>query len=173
MPSVFPEGTAKKNSRRRRPVVPGSLHAHRPGAGPTAPRSVFIFVKTKPTREAYTVGIANPDLLLPARADKSPVASSMDRAAGCRLVSFMPHMHLRGKDFKSPSPSRANRREVFLSVPGLRFRLADLLCARGADDLPQGDADRLPGPLRQLGEQPLQPRPQARWSAGASRRSRR
>ena len=37
----------------------------------------LVFSKTKPTREAFTVGIANPDLLLPAQRDNVAVSSSM------------------------------------------------------------------------------------------------
>ena len=60
----------------------------------------LVFSKTKPTREAFTLGIANADLLLPPNSDNVEVASSMVVPSDVRVLSFMPHMHLRGKDFK-------------------------------------------------------------------------
>ena len=60
----------------------------------------FVFSKTKPTREAFTLGIANADLLLPAGSGNIEVASSKVLPIDVRVLSFMPHMHLRGKDFK-------------------------------------------------------------------------
>ena len=67
-PSVFPEGTAKK-------IPAGSdllfqVHYTPIGKVRTDRSKVgLVFSKTKPAREAFTIGIANPDLLIPARAD--------------------------------------------------------------------------------------------------------
>jgi hypothetical protein len=37
----------------------------------------LIFAKTKPTRQAYTIGIANPDLMIPPNRDDVAVSSSL------------------------------------------------------------------------------------------------
>ena len=65
-PSVFPEGTAKR-------IPAGSdlmfqVHYTPIGKVKTDRSKVgLVFSKTKPTREAFTLGIANADLLLPAQ----------------------------------------------------------------------------------------------------------
>jgi peroxiredoxin len=98
-PSVFPAGTAK-----RIPAGADLLFQvhYTPIGRVKTDRSKLglVFAKTKPTREAFTIGIANPDMLLPARTDNVVVASSLVLSANARLLSLFPHMHLRGKDFK-------------------------------------------------------------------------
>ena len=71
----------------------------------------------------------------------------------------MPHMHLRGKSFQYEATFPDGRKQTLLSVPGLRLRLADLLQPGRAPGDAQGDPDRLPGPLRQLGGNPANPDP--------------
>ncbi len=73
-PSVFPEGTAKR-------IPAGAdllfqVHYTPIGKVQTDRSKVgLVFAKTKPTREAFTIGIANPDLLLPAQRDNVRVAA--------------------------------------------------------------------------------------------------
>ncbi len=63
-PSVFPEGTAKRLPKGAELMFQvhytptGKIQKDRSKVG-------FIFSKTKPTREAFTLGIANADLILP------------------------------------------------------------------------------------------------------------
>ena len=75
-PSVFPEGTAKKIPAGADLLI--QVHYTPIGRVRTDRSKVgLVFSKTKPTREAFTIGIANPDLLLPAKTDNIAVASSM------------------------------------------------------------------------------------------------
>ena len=85
--------------------------------------------------------------------------SSFTFPCDAHLLSFMPHMHLRGKDFQYDGhlPRRPHGGPPL--GPRLRLRLAELLPPGRAHGDAEGDADRLPGPLRQLGRQPGQPRP--------------
>ena len=147
-PLGFPRGNRQENSGRRRPAVPGPLHARSAGCGPTAPRSGLVFAKTKPTREAFTVGIANPDLLLPATPDNVAVASSMVLPGDARLLSLFPHMHLRGKDFKFTITKPGESPQVVLSVPAYDFGWQTYYVLAEPMNLPKGTRDRLPGSLR-------------------------
>ena len=90
-PSIFPEGTAK-----RIPAGADLLFQvhYTPNGRVRTDRSKvgLVFAKTKPDREAFTIGIANPDLLIPARPDNVAVASSFvlpERCAALELVA--PH----------------------------------------------------------------------------------
>ncbi len=73
------------------------------------------------TRQALTVGIAEDKFVIPAHQDNVPVASSLTLAQETRLLSFMPHMHLRGKDFRYSISRPGQAAEVVLSVPAYDF----------------------------------------------------
>jgi hypothetical protein len=116
----MPEGTAKK--------IPAGTDLlfqvhYTPNGRVRTDRSKvgFIFAKTKPTRQAYTIGIANPDLMLPPERDNVAVSSAAIVTADARLLSFMPHMHLRGKDFKYTITRPGEAPQVVLSVPAYDF----------------------------------------------------
>ncbi|MGP0065360.1 MAG: redoxin domain-containing protein [Isosphaeraceae bacterium] len=118
--TVLPEGTAKKIPAGSELILQvhytpiGRIRADRSKVG-------FIFAKTKPTRQAYTIGIANPDLMIPAERDDVAVSSAIEVPQDMRLVSFMPHMHLRGKDFKYTITRPGESPQVVLSVPAYDF----------------------------------------------------
>jgi len=120
MPSIFPSGTAK--------MVPAGaelvfeIHYTPIGRVRTDRSRVgFIFAKQPVTREASTVGIAQGDFLIPPRKDDVAVSSSLTLDRDVRLLSFMPHMHLRGKDFKYTITRPGRTPEVILSVPAYDF----------------------------------------------------
>jgi peroxiredoxin len=120
LPTVLPEGTAKK-------IPAGTdliFQVHYTPNGQTRvdrSRVGFVFAKTKPTRQAYTIGIANPDLMLPPDRDNVAVPSAAVFTDDARLLSFMPHMHLRGKDFKYTITRPGEAPQVVLSVPAYDF----------------------------------------------------
>jgi peroxiredoxin/mono/diheme cytochrome c family protein len=119
-PSVFPLGTAKK-------IPAGAdllfqVHYTPIGRVRTDRSKVgMVFAKTKPTREAFTIGIANPDLLIPPKSDHVRVASSLVVPSEVRVLSFMPHMHLRGQSFQYTFTKPGETPEVVLSVPAYDF----------------------------------------------------
>jgi hypothetical protein len=120
LPTVLPEGTAK-----RIPAGASLLFQvhYTPNGRVRTDRSKvgFIFSKTKPSRQSYTIGIANPDLMLPPERDNVAVSSAAALTNDARLVSFMPHMHLRGKDFKYTVTRPGESPQVVLSVPAYDF----------------------------------------------------
>jgi peroxiredoxin len=136
-PSVFPEGTAKK--------IPAGADLlfqvhYTPIGRVRTDRSKLglVFSKTKPTREAFTIGIANPDLLLPAKTDNIAIASSMVTSGNARLLSLFPHMHLRGKDFKFTITKPQESPEIVLSVPGYDFGWQTYYVLSEPMNLPKG-----------------------------------
>jgi peroxiredoxin len=119
LPTVLPDGTAKKIPAGADLIV--QVH-YTPNGRVRVDRSKvgFVFAKTKVTREAYTLGIANPDLRIPPNREVG-VSSSYVTGSDVRLVSFMPHMHLRGKDFKYTVTRPGQSPETVLVVPAYDF----------------------------------------------------
>jgi peroxiredoxin len=136
-PSVFPEGTAKR-------IPAGAMLMFQVHYTPTGKvrtdrsKVGFVFSKTKPTREAFTLGIANPDLLLPAGSGNVEVASSKVLPIDVRVLSFMPHMHLRGKDFKYTFTRPGESPQTVLSVPAYDFAWQTYYVLKDPINLPKG-----------------------------------
>ena len=120
LPSVYSPGIAKK-------IAAGSeivLQVHYTPMGKIRTdrsRVGLIFAKEPPRHEAITRGIANTRFRIPARDDDFEVKSKFKFGQDSHLLSFMPHMHLRGKDFKYEAVFPDGRRETLLSVPGYDF----------------------------------------------------
>jgi peroxiredoxin len=129
-PSVFPPGTAK--------LVPAGsdflfeIH-YSPIGRPRIDRSrvAMIFARGPVAHEAITRGIPDKGLRIPPGAADYESRSSYTFPADAHLLSLMPHMHLRGKDFLYRASYPDGRSEVLLSVPAYDFgwqtiyRLAD------------------------------------------------
>jgi thiol-disulfide isomerase/thioredoxin len=137
MPSVYPPGTAKK-------VPAGSdfifeLHYTPIGRVRTDRSKVgLIFAKAPVTRQAYTVGIVEDGFLIPPHQSNVPVAASMTLAQDTRLLGFMPHMHLRGKDFRYTITRPGKPEAVVLSVPAYDFGWQSYYTLASPMDLPKG-----------------------------------
>ena len=172
-PRSIPPGTAKK-------IPAGSdfifqIHYTPNGKVRTDRSQVGLIFAKAPVEHGRPTpsGIAEADFLIPPHQDNVAVASSLTFAQDDRLLSFMPHMHLRGKDFQYTITCPGKPPEVAPLGPRLRLRLAELLHPRRAHGPAQGDADRLPGPLRQLGRTTRTTPTRPSRSAGATRPSRR
>src|SRR6202022_4175961 len=84
--------------------------------------SVGLIFATKPvTRQAVTVGIAQPKFAIPPGADNYTVESSFTFPTDSHVLSFFPHMHLRGKAFLYKATYPDGKSEVLLSVPAYDF----------------------------------------------------
>lgn len=120
MPSIYPEGIAKR-------IPAGSdlvfqLHYTPMGKIRTDRSSVgFIFAKEPVKRRAITRGIAQQRFEIPPGAGNHEVRSSFTFREDAQLLSFMPHMHLRGKDFRYTVTFPDGRSEVILSIPAYDF----------------------------------------------------
>src|SRR5207302_7176863 len=81
----------------------------------------LIFAKEPPKRNVYSVAVGNPMLQLPAGEPNKQVESSFTFPSDGEILSFMPHMHLRGKDFLYEAAVPGHKPEVLLSVPRYDF----------------------------------------------------
>jgi len=77
--------------------------------------------QTPPKWYAQTRGISNARFAIPPGAANHLVESEWVVPRDALLLSFMPHMHLRGKDFEYRATYPDGRSEILLSVPGYDF----------------------------------------------------
>jgi peroxiredoxin/mono/diheme cytochrome c family protein len=137
MPSVYPSGVAKR-------IPAGSdlifeMH-YTPNGKIRVDRSSvgLIFAKEPVTRQAITRGIANQRLRIPALDPNFEVRSAFTFKEDSILLSFMPHMHLRGKDFLYTAVFPDGRRETLLSVPAYDFGWQSYYILQEPRKLPAG-----------------------------------
>jgi mono/diheme cytochrome c family protein len=82
---------------------------------------IFYKGKEPPKAIAQTRGIMNPQFAIPAGDPNYLVESEWVAPRDTLLLSFMPHMHLRGKDFEYRAEYPDGRKEILLSVPHYDF----------------------------------------------------
>ena len=94
-----------------------------PNGKAVADRSRFgvVFAKQPPALQAITGNALNFAFRIPAGADNHEVKSSFTAKDNIDIVGFMPHMHVRGKDFKYTVTRVDGTQEVVLTVPRYDF----------------------------------------------------
>jgi peroxiredoxin/mono/diheme cytochrome c family protein len=118
---VLPPGTAKRVPKGSKLVF--QMHYTPNGKEQKDRSSVgLVFARQAPEREALTLGIDRPqDLFIPAGADNQKAEATFTFREDGHILGFMPHMHLRGKDFVYEAIRPDGSREVLLSVPHYSF----------------------------------------------------
>ena len=81
----------------------------------------LIFCKKPPERLAKSKSAINFLFNIPAGADDHRVVSSTRFSRDAELLSLMPHMHLRGKDFQFKAHYPDGSTEILLNVPSYDF----------------------------------------------------
>ena len=122
MPVILPPGTARK-------IPAGSelvwqMHYTPNGKAAKDKSQVgLIFYKGKepPKFNAQTRGIMNNGFVIPPGEPNKKVESDWVLPRDTLLLSFMPHMHLRGKDFEYRVEYPDGRKEILLAVPHFDF----------------------------------------------------
>src|SRR5262249_6684427 len=120
MPLILPKGMGKR-------IPAGSdlifeMH-YTPNGVAQKDRSIagMIFCKDPPKYYVRTQGIANDDFRIPAGDSNYEVEQSFRFPDDGYLLNFMPHMHLRGKDFKYTVTYPDGKSEVVLWIPRYDF----------------------------------------------------
>jgi mono/diheme cytochrome c family protein len=122
MPVILRPGTARR-------IPAGAdliwqMH-YTPNGKETKDRSQVGFVlyrgKEPPKWNAQTIGITNANFVIPPGEANHLVESEWVVPRDTLLLSFMPHMHLRGKDFEYRAEYPDGRKEILLSVPRYDF----------------------------------------------------
>jgi hypothetical protein len=120
-PAILPDGTAK--------LIPAGsdivlqLHYTPNGKEGVMDRSKvgLILAKEPPVEREMTLSALNGKFVIPAGDPNKEVDSEFTLHHDVRLIALMPHMHLRGKDFKYTLAFPDGKREEVLNVPHYDF----------------------------------------------------
>jgi peroxiredoxin/mono/diheme cytochrome c family protein len=120
MPLLLQPGLAKKVPAGARLVF--QMHYTPNGTAQKDRSSVgMIFAKEPPQRQVYSLPVLNPRFAIPAGEENYKVESEWTFREDAQILGFMPHMHLRGKDFRYEVICPDGKTETLLSVPHYNF----------------------------------------------------
>jgi peroxiredoxin len=119
-PTVTPAGTAKRIPAGSKLVF--EMH-YTPNGRAQQDRSCIglVFAKSRPRHVVQTEPIANISIEIPAGAPNYEAEAWFRFRQDGHVVGLMPHMHLRGKDFRFEAVYPDGKRETLLSVPHFDF----------------------------------------------------
>jgi peroxiredoxin len=120
MPTILAPGMARLVPKGATLVF--QMH-YTPNGKPAQDRSsvAIIFAKKPPTHRVESLPVFNYWFKIPPGDADFMVESSHTSKEDSQIVGFMPHMHLRGKDFLYELQHADGRKEVLLSVPRYQF----------------------------------------------------
>lgn len=90
-------------------------------AGDDQAKLGLVFAKEPPEKRVLTLASQNWNFAIPAQDPNYQVESTVTLQEDSTLVSFLPHMHFRGKDFEYRVVYPDGRKETLLSVPHYNF----------------------------------------------------
>ena len=90
-------------------------------AGTDRSRIGLVFAKEPPTEKVVTLAAANPKFAIPPGDSNYRVDSKLVLQHDSKLVSLLPHMHFRGKDFVYTATYPTGEKEILLNVPHYDF----------------------------------------------------
>ena len=140
-PDIYPPGTAK--------LIPAGstivlqIHYssfHGSIETPQQDRTIvgLIFAKEPPERRAVTFTVPNHFFKIPPGAANHKVTAAYTFDRDVQLISYMPHMHLRGKDMKYEVVFPDGRRQTLLWVPKFEFNWQTVYRLKNPMMIPKG-----------------------------------
>jgi peroxiredoxin len=138
MPLLLPTGTAKKIPAGSKLVF--QMH-YTPNGKVQKDRSAvgIVFARGEPEHRVYTEPIAfPPSVQIPAGDDNYKVEADWRFRENGHIISFMPHMHLRGKDFLYEAVYPDGKKEILLSVPRYNFNWQSIYRLEKPKPVPKG-----------------------------------
>lgn len=119
-PAIYPPGEAKLLKKGTTLIF--QMHYTPNGKAGTDRTSIgLVFSKEPPAHKVVTWRALNAQFVLPPGDANHEVTSSWTAPEDIHINLFMPHMHLRGKDFKYTVVYPDGRSEVILNVPRFDF----------------------------------------------------
>jgi peroxiredoxin len=164
MPLILPEGMAMRIPARSKLIF--QMHYTPNGLAATDRSKVgLIFAKEPPKHKVVALGIANMKFDIPPGADNCKVESEFRFPVDAQLLSFMPHMHLRGKDFLYEATYPDGRRETLLSVPNYNFNWQSVYRVEKPLKMPKGTTLHCTAHFDNSSKNPNNPDPskEVRW----------
>lgn len=116
---VFPEGTAKKLPKGS--WIKFELHYQPNGKAVVDRTQIGLKLSSKPLREVESRSAFNAGLEIPAGAPRHEVKASYKFAQAGELLSFFPHMHIRGAGFRYDLQYPDGRKVALLDIPKYDF----------------------------------------------------
>jgi mono/diheme cytochrome c family protein len=142
MPLILQPGFAKKVPAGARLVF--QVH-YTPNGKAYKDRSsvAIVFAKGPPRHRVLTKPVHNPSFLthfdkIPAGADNYPIEAEYVLGKDAHIIGYMPHMHLRGKDFLYEAFYPDGRHQTLLSVPRYEFAWQSVYRCTEPVPLPRG-----------------------------------
>jgi hypothetical protein len=115
-PSIFPPGTGQPLVAKQ--LVTLNMHYHPSGtAGTDASKLGFYFGEGELGKVITTAFGADPGMIIPAEAAEHREEAIYLFGQDSHILSFLPHMHVRGKSMKYTLELPDGRKDVLLSVP--------------------------------------------------------
>ncbi|MFO0876561.1 MAG: redoxin domain-containing protein [Gemmataceae bacterium] len=166
MPIVLEPGLAKKVPAGSRLLF--QMHYTPNGKAQVDRSSVgLIFAKEPPRHRVLTRPILNRWFMsrlvsIPPGAENFPLEAEHTFRDNIHIVAFMPHMHLRGKDFLYEAITPDGKKETLLSVPRYNFYWQSVYRAEKPVPLKKGTRLRCLGHFDNSAKNPNNPDPTAR-----------
>ncbi len=164
MPAVYPAGTARKVPAGAKLVF--EVHYTPNGTEQTDRSSVgVIFAKQPPEREVDVNILANVMLRVPPKAANHKGELTYVFKQDATVLSFMPHMHLRGTSAKYVATYPDGRKETLLYVPDFDFNWQSIYRFKGPLSIPKGTKLTWTGWWDNSADNPRNPDPskEVRW----------
>ncbi len=146
MPTILPPGYAKKIPKGSKIVL--QMHYTPNGKAQKDRSSIgLIFAKKPPTHQILTVPILNVQFAIPPgdanhRVDSwgpwDPNSGRNEFLVDAQIISFMPHMHLRGKDFFIEAVYPDGKKEPLISIPRFNFNWQNMYHLAKPFNVPKG-----------------------------------
>ncbi len=137
---IWPVGTVKKIPAGSKLVFQLHYSAFLNPTGELKDRSSvgFIFAKNPPDRELKTQAVGNHYFKIPAGAENHKAVACWTVKDDIHIITFMPHLHMRGKamEFKAIYPD--GRSEVICNVPKYDFNWQLVYYAKKPVAIPKG-----------------------------------
>ena len=125
----------------------------------------LVFCKEKPRRQIVQGGAYNFRFQIPRGAENHPVETSKRFATDVELISLMPHMHLRGKDFRYTAKLPNGEEKILLDIPQYDFNWQHRYRFEKPVFLPRGTVLHCQAHFDNSAENPANPNPDevVRW----------
>jgi peroxiredoxin/mono/diheme cytochrome c family protein len=137
MPTILPKGVAKKVPKGSKLIF--QMHYTPNGrAQKDRSRIGLILAKKPPKLSVKAEPIYQLFFRIPAGADNYKVEAWYNIRQDSYIIAFMPHMHLRGKDFLYELISPDGKKEILLSVPRYNFNWQSVYRTEKPIRIPKG-----------------------------------
>jgi mono/diheme cytochrome c family protein len=136
-PTIYPEGSGRWV--RRGQMIRTNLHYHPNGKPQTDRTRVGLYFGSgELKKEVRATAAGNVFFTIPANASNHEVRGTWVADQDIEIVSFFPHMHLRGKDMRMTATYPGGRQETLLNVPAYDFNWQLFYRPKAPVALPRG-----------------------------------